>query len=164
MDSSATPHLTTLPIDSAALLARVSSPAAGAVVLFLGTVREMTGGRQTLRLHYECYPEMAEKKLAELEAEAHSRWPLVVAVVMHRLGRLELGEASVAVAVSSAHRDVAFEAGRWLIDTLKETVPVWKQEHWADGSTEWIHPGLAPKLDDAVSAADVRHAGAEELR
>jgi len=155
MDSEAsrtsTPHLTTAPIDSAALLARVSSPAAGAVVLFLGTVRELTAGRQTLRLHYDCYPAMAEKKLAELEQEAQSRWPLVAAAVIHRLGRLELGEASVAVAVSSAHRDVAFEAGRWLIDTLKEVVPVWKQEHWADGSTEWVHPGLDP--DAAATAA-----------
>jgi len=162
MDSAATPHLTTLPIDSAAFLARVSSPTAGAVVLFLGTVREMTAGRQTLRLHYECYPEMAEKKLAELEAEAHSRWPLVAVVVVHRLGRLELGEASVAVAVSSAHRDVAFEAGRWLIDTLKETVPVWKQEHWADGSREWIHPGLGTKVDEAATGANVRLTAVEE--
>lgn len=143
MDLSDTPHLTTSSIDSAELIARVSSPAAGAVVLFLGTVREMTAGRETLRLHYDCYPEMAERKLAELEAEATRRWSLVSVVVVHRLGRLELGEASVAVAVSSAHRDAAFEAGRWLIDTLKEVVPVWKQEHWADGTTEWVHPGLS---------------------
>lgn len=142
MDLAATPHLTPSPIDPAELLARVSSPAAGAVVLFLGTVRELTAGRRTLRLHYDCYPAMAEKKLAELEAEARSRWPLIGTAVIHRLGLLELGDASVGVAVSSAHRDVAFEAGRWLIDTLKEIVPVWKQEHWADGSTEWVHPGL----------------------
>lgn len=143
MDLSAAPHLTVDPIDSAALLARVSSPASGATVLFLGTVREMTSGRQTLRLHYDCYPEMAERKLAELEAEAIRRWDLASAAVIHRLGLLELSEASVAVAVSSAHRDAAFEAGRWLIDTLKEVVPVWKQEHWADGTTEWVHPGIA---------------------
>lgn len=142
MDLSSFPHLTTDPIDSAELIARVSGPAAGAVVLFLGTVRELTAGRRTLRLHYDCYPEMAERKLAELEVEAIQRWSLVGAVAIHRLGRLELSEASVAVAVSSAHRDAAFEAGRWLIDTLKEVVPVWKQEHWADGSTEWVHPGL----------------------
>lgn len=148
MDLSRFPHLTAAPIDSAELIARVSSPAAGAVVLFLGTVRELTAGRQTLRLHYDCYPEMAERKLAELEAEAIGRWSLVGTAVVHRLGRLELGEASVAVAVSSAHRDAAFEAGRWLIDTLKEVVPVWKQEHWADGSTEWVHPGLPEPAEE----------------
>lgn len=148
------PHLTVEPIDSAALVARVSSSAAGAVVLFLGTVREMTAGRQTLRLHYDCYPEMAERKLAELEAEAVRRWSLSAAAVVHRLGRLELGEASVAVAVGAAHREAAFEAGRWLIDTLKEVVPVWKQEHWADGTTEWVHPGLAkPAAQVAVQSA-----------
>lgn len=152
MDLSAAPHLTVEPIDAAALLARVASPTAGAVVLFLGTVREMTAGRQTLRLHYECYPEMAERKLAEICADALRRWPLVEVAVIHRLGRLELGEASVGVAVSAAHRDAAFEAGRWLIDTLKEVVPVWKQEHWADGSTEWVHPGLPADRQPSAAA------------
>ncbi len=133
--------LTHEPIDAAALLQRVTSPLAGAVVLFLGTVRELTGERRTLALNYECYPEMAERKLAELESEARRRWPLVECAIVHRLGRLELTEASVAVAVSSAHRADAFEAGKWLIDTLKVTVPIWKQEHWADGATEWVHPG-----------------------
>jgi molybdopterin synthase catalytic subunit len=134
--------LTRDPIDSAALLDRVTTPAAGAVVLFLGTVREFTAGRQTTALDYECYPEMAEKKLAELEAEARRRWTLVDVAIVHRLGRLELAEASVAVAVGSPHRDAAFEAGRWLIDTLKQVVPIWKQENWADGTTEWVHPGM----------------------
>jgi molybdopterin synthase catalytic subunit len=133
--------LTDQPIDTAALLAAVNSPQAGAVVLFLGTVREFTGERRTLALNYECYPEMAERKLAELETEARRRWTLVECAIVHRLGRLELAEISVAVAVSSAHRAVAFEAGQWLIDTLKEVVPIWKQELWADGTTEWVHPG-----------------------
>ncbi|MDZ4781491.1 MAG: molybdenum cofactor biosynthesis protein MoaE [Planctomycetia bacterium] len=133
--------LTHEPIDVAVLLQKVTTPLAGAVVLFLGTVREMTGERRTLALNYECYPEMAERKLAELETEARRRWPLVECAIVHRLGRLELTEASVAVAVSSAHRGDAFEAGKWLIDTLKVTVPIWKQELWADGSTEWVHPG-----------------------
>lgn len=133
--------LTHAPIDATALLAQVTSPLAGAVVLFLGTVRELTGDRRTTALNYECYPEMAEKKLAELEAEARRRWPLVACAIVHRLGRLELTEASVAVAVSSPHRADAFMAGQWLIDTLKETVPIWKQELWADGGTEWVHPG-----------------------
>jgi molybdopterin synthase catalytic subunit len=130
------------PIDTAALLAKVSSPLAGAVVLFLGTTRELTAGRRTESLDYECYPEMAEKKMAELEAEARRRWPLVECVIVHRLGHLELGEASVAIAVSSPHRNAAFEAGKWLIDTLKEVVPIWKKENWADGTSEWVHPGV----------------------
>jgi molybdopterin synthase catalytic subunit len=135
--------LTHDPIDTAALLSHVSSPRAGAVVLFLGTTRELTAGRRTASLDYECYPEMAQKKLAELETEARRRWPLVECAMVHRLGRLELGEASVAIAVSSPHRRAAFEAGQWLIDTIKEVVPIWKQENWADGSSEWVHPGVA---------------------
>src|SRR5688500_6828717 len=130
--------LTHQPINTTALLAQVNSPQAGAVVLFLGTVRELTGDRRTIALDYECYPEMAEKKLADLEAEARRRWPVVECVLVHRLGHLELGEASVAVAVSTPHRQDAFEAGKWLIDTLKEVVPVWKQENWSDGSKEWV--------------------------
>lgn len=134
--------LTTDPIDTQALLDRVSSPAAGAVVLFLGTVREMTGDRKTQRLEYEAYGPMAEKQLAELASQARARWPLVGCAVVHRTGQLELGEVSVAVAVSSPHRADAFEAGRWLIDTIKQVVPIWKKEVWADGQSQWVHPGL----------------------
>ncbi len=133
-------RLTREPIDTAALLDEVGSPQAGAVVLFLGTVREMTGSQQTLALDYEAYPEMALAKMAELEAAAREKWPLVGCAIVHRLGHLELGQASVAVAVSSPHRGEAFQAGQWLIDTLKQVVPVWKQEHWADGTHEWVHP------------------------
>ena len=130
------------PIDTAALLQRVGSPQAGAVVLFLGTVREMTAGRRTVALDYECYPQMARKKMAELEAKARSRWPIIECAIVHRLGHLELAEASVAVAVSTPHRHDAFAAGKWLIDTLKEVVPIWKKENWDDGTTEWVHPGM----------------------
>ena len=130
------------PIDTRQVLESVSSNDAGAVVLFLGTTREFTHGRRTTSLDYECYPEMAEKKLAELEAEARRRWPLTGCMVVHRLGHLELGEASIAIAVSSPHRQVAFEAGKWLIDTIKEVVPIWKRENWADGTSEWVHPGM----------------------
>lgn len=135
-------ELTNKPIDSAAVLAQVSSPHAGAVVLFVGTTRQFTHGRETASLDYECYPEMAQRKLVELEAEARRRWSIVECVIVHRVGHLELGEASVAVAVSTPHRRDAFEAGQWLIDTLKEVVPIWKKENWADGSTDWVHPGL----------------------
>jgi molybdopterin synthase catalytic subunit len=134
--------LTHEPIDPQQVLAEVQSALAGAVVLFLGTTREMTGERHTASLDYECYPEMAERKLEELEAEARRRWPLCACAIIHRLGHLGIGEASVAVAVSSPHRRDAFEAGQWLIDTLKQVVPIWKQENWADGTSEWVHPGL----------------------
>src|SRR5438270_7728461 len=95
------------PIDFAALTDSVRSNAAGAVVLFLGTVREMTDGRQTLALDYEAFPEMAEAKLEELLADARDKWPLIKAAIVHRLGRLELGDVSVAVAVSTPHRQQA---------------------------------------------------------
>ena len=128
-------------IDYQALTESVRSDLAGAVVLFLGTVREMTNGRQTVALDYEGYPEMAEAKLTELEAAARSQWPVTQVAIAHRLGKLELGEISVAVAVSCPHRKDAFDAGRFLIDELKETVPIWKKENWSDGTTEWVHPG-----------------------
>jgi len=127
-------------IDVAAVLYRVQSPAAGAVVLFLGTTREITAGRRTQSLEYECYPEMARRKLLELEAEARRRWPITACAIVHRLGHLELAEASVAVAVSTPHREDAFAAAKWLIDTIKEEVPIWKCENWADGTKEWVHP------------------------
>ena len=142
-------HLTHNPIDPAAVLASVQSPEAGAAVLFLGTVRRHTEGRETSSLDYEGFEPMAEQKLAELEHRASERWPLVGCTVIHRLGHLELGEASVAVAVSAAHRQIAFEAGQWLIDTLKQTVPIWKRENWADGTREWVHPGLESSEETA---------------
>lgn len=135
-------QLTREPIDEAALIARVRSAQAGAIVLFLGTTREFTAGRQTAALEYDCYAAMAEKKLAELETEARGRWPLVECAVVHRLGHVPLAETSVAIAVSSPHRQAAFDAGNWLIDTLKQVVPIWKQEQYADGKTEWVHPGM----------------------
>jgi molybdopterin synthase catalytic subunit len=134
-------RLTREPIDSAAVLTDVHSTAAGAAVLFVGQTREFTQGKQTTHLGYECYPAMAEKKLAELEAEARQRWPLIGCSIVHRLGRVDLGETSVAIAVSSPHRRDAFEAGQWLIDTLKKEVPIWKEEHWADGTREWMGTG-----------------------
>ena len=134
--------LTDQPISVPAVLERVQSPLAGAVVFFLGTTREVTGCRRTESLDYECYPEMATRKLAELEGEARRRWELIECAIVHRLGHIAIGEASVAVAVSSAHRQAAFEAGQWLIDSLKQSVPIWKKENWADGTTEWVHPGV----------------------
>jgi molybdopterin synthase catalytic subunit len=103
----------------------------------------MTNGRQTVALDYEAFPQMAEAQLEELLAEARRQWPIVNAGIIHRLGHLELGDISVAVAVSTPHRQQAFEAGKFLIDRLKEVVPIWKKENWADGGTEWVHPGTA---------------------
>jgi len=134
-------EITHKPIDYTALTESVRGPGCGAVLLFLGTVRDRTAGRETVALKYEAYPEMAVTKLRELEVEARRRWTVGHIGIVHRVGHLEVGEISVAVAVGSPHRQEAFEAGRYLIDTLKETVPIWKQEHWSDGSTEWVHPG-----------------------
>jgi len=134
-------QLTEQPIDTEAVLQAVRSSAAGAVVLFLGTVRELTDGRRTDSLDYECFAEMAQQQLDALEADARRRWPLLECAIAHRLGHLALGEISVAVAVSSAHRRAAFEAGGWLIDRIKEVVPIWKKENYADGTQDWVHPG-----------------------
>jgi len=133
-------RLTEDPIDHAALTEMVRSPNAGAVCTFLGTVREFTGDLRTLALDYEAYPEMALKTMGELEEEARRRWPIEHVALVHRVGRLEIGEVSVGIAVSCPHRGEAFDACRWLIDTLKAVVPIWKQEHGADGSRESTPP------------------------
>ena len=133
-------RLTRTAIDYQALTEQVRRADCGAAVLFLGTVRDLTGDRVTVALDYEAYPGMAEKKMAEIEADTCARWPVGAIAMEHRLGRLEVGEVSVAVAVSCPHRADAFAACRHAIDRLKELVPIWKQENWADGSKEWVHP------------------------
>lgn len=140
-------YLTFEPIDLDTLVRQASQSMAGAVVAFLGITRGITsdasdGQRFTERLAYDAYQQMAEAKLAELEVAARGRWPLVECLVVHRLGEVPVTEASVAVVASSPHRRDAFEAAEWLIDTLKQDVPIWKQEHYADGSEEWVHPGI----------------------
>ncbi len=132
--------LTTQPIDINAVTDAVRDHRAGAVVLFLGTVREFTGSLRTSSLDYEAFDEMAVASMQQITQEARSRWSLVKAAVVHRTGPLDLGEIAVAVAVSSAHRGPAFEAGQWIMDTIKQQTPVWKKELYADGTTEWIHP------------------------
>jgi molybdopterin synthase catalytic subunit len=134
-------RLTRHPIDYHTLTEQVRRGNCGAVVTFLGTVRDLTGDKVTVALDYEAYAGMAEKKLTEIEADTRQRWPVGDLVLQHRLGRLEVGDVSVAVAVSCPHRAQAFEACRHAIDRLKELVPIWKKENWADGSTEWVHPG-----------------------
>ena len=135
-------ELTTETIDYHALTEAVRSNNSGAVLLFLGTVREMTGDKQTDSLEYQAYPAMAKAKMSELIQEARDRWPIERAGIIHRFGHLDLGEISVAIAVSCPHRVDAFAAGRHLIDRLKQVVPIWKKENWHDGSTEWVHPGI----------------------
>ncbi|MDE2507077.1 MAG: molybdenum cofactor biosynthesis protein MoaE [Planctomycetota bacterium] len=135
-------EITSEPLDFAALAASVRTNQAGAVCVFMGTVREMTAGRRTVHLEYEAHVEMARKQMADLETEARARWPILEAALAHRVGTLELGAISVVVAVSCPHRADAFEACRWLIDELKRVVPIWKKEVWADGEQAWIHPGL----------------------
>ncbi len=132
----------------------VRSHNAGAVVLFLGTVREFTGDAQTSSLEYDAYPTMAIQAMEQLRAEATERWSLQDVAIVHRTGHLDLGEIAVAVAVSSAHRREAFEAGQWLIDTLKQRVPIWKKELYADGKTEWVHP---TQKSPPVTTSDVRN-------
>jgi len=120
-------------IDTAALLKRIKCPADGAVVVFEGIVRDNSRGRRTLFLDYEAYEEMALKQMQSLVEQALSRFPIREALIVHRLGRLAIGEASVVIMVASAHRAAAFDAARYLIDRLKQTVPIWKKEHFADG-------------------------------
>jgi len=134
-------RLTRDEIDDAALTDSVRRADCGAVVTFLGTVRELTDGQVTTALDYEAYPSMAEKKMQEIERETRERWPVGEIMIVHRLGHLDVGDVSVAVAVSCPHRGQAFDACRYAIDRLKETVPIWKKENWADGRTEWVHPG-----------------------
>ena len=135
-------RLTHEPIDYHALTESVRSPHCGAVALFLGTVRDLTGEQVTVFLDYEAYAPMAEKKLAEIEAELRQRWPVEHVALVHRLGRLAVGDVSVAVAVSSPHRGDSFEACRYAIDTLKELVPIWKRENAPDGSGDWVHQSI----------------------
>ncbi len=138
-------RMTEEPLSEAAVTAAVANPEAGGVVVFSGVVRNETGGRRVKFLEYEAHAPMAEAKMREIGDMVHARWPGVRAVAMvHRVGRLEIGEASVVIAVSAAHRAEAFEACRYAIDRLKETVPVWKKEHFEDGEV-WI--GLQSECD-----------------
>lgn len=129
------------PIEETQLRAAVADPGAGAVLIFLGTTREQSGGRQVEYLEYEAYPAMAEQGMATIAAEIRARWPEVKGVAMiHRVGRLEIGEASIGIAIATPHRAAAFAACRYAIDRAKETLPIWKKEVW-EGGEEWIEEG-----------------------
>lgn len=168
-------EITEMPIDIGVVLNSVSDESSGAAVLFLGTTRRWTecpadsqahAGEQpqtleTSHLIYEAYRPMAEAKLRELAVEACRRWPICKVSIVHRAGRVDPREPSVAIAVSTPHRREAFEAGHWLIDTVKHEVPIWKQEHYVQNGPEWIHPSAGSchcdhfPLDAAGSLTDV---------
>jgi len=133
--------LTDAAIDGDSLLARAMRPSCGAVLLFLGTTRQWTKDEETDFLFYEAYHEMAVDQLKALATEAVNKWGLEWVEIVHRLGRVDLASASVAVVVASPHRKESFDAGEWIMDRLKESVPIWKQDHSPDSNkAEWKHP------------------------
>lgn len=140
-------EIDTEPIDPAGLVARVSGPGQGAVVLFLGTVRDHNRGRPVVRLHYEAYAPMARKELAAVCGEAAAAFGLTRVAAVHRTGTLYPGQASLGVAVASPHRDASYQGSRWIVEEVKKRLPVWKREVYADGTETWLdgHPaGVNP--------------------
>lgn len=130
-------QLTRDPLDRDALVAAVSHPSAGGIVVFEGVVRDNARGKQVRYLEYDVYEEMAEQQIRAIAAEAERRWGVDRIAIAHRFGRLEIGEASVIIVVASPHRGEAFDACRYIIDTLKTTVPIWKKEVATNGE-EWV--------------------------
>jgi MoaE-MoaD fusion protein len=142
-------------IDTETVLAKLKQPSDGAAVVFEGVVRDNTRGRRTLYLNYEAYEEMALKQMDALAGQALQQFPIRDVSIVHRLGRLEIGETSVLIVVASAHRAAAFDACRWLIDTLKRTVPIWKKEYFEDGAV-WADGEPFPS---GIPRAEGSHSG-----
>ncbi len=130
-------EITASPVSLDRVVKAVRRPSCGAVVSFLGTVREFSQDRTVDHLEFEAYPEMAEGKLRQIGEEIAARWPGTATAISHRVGRMEVGDAIVAIAVSAPHRREAFEACSYAIDRLKRIVPVWKKEVWSDGAA-WV--------------------------
>jgi MoaE-MoaD fusion protein len=151
--------LTRDPINSAALVNHVRTPADGAVVTFDGCVRNQSHDRRTLYLDYEAYESMAVAKLHEIAAAARAQFAIDRVAIAHRLGRLEIGETSVFIAVSSPNRPAAFEGCRYIIDTLKRTVPIWKKEYFEDGAV-WADGELPPAPPNVADAPPTAHESA----
>jgi molybdopterin synthase catalytic subunit len=128
------------PIDAEAMLREVAAPARGAVLLFLGVVRDVNDGREVTGIEYSAYEAMAARELEAIATEASERFGSSGIAIVHRLGTLGLEEASVGIAVAHAHRDEAYALSRWIIEELKRRVPIWKREHYADGTREWVDP------------------------
>jgi molybdopterin synthase catalytic subunit len=135
--------ITTEPIDTGRVLSATGSPADGAILLFLGIVRRENGGREVTGMRYDAYGSMAERVLREIAGEAANTYGATHVAAVHRTGDLAIGDVSVAVAVSTPHRADAFTAGRWVIDELKRRLPVWKKEHYVDGS-RWLDGSSPP--------------------
>jgi molybdopterin synthase catalytic subunit len=128
------------PIDPSAIIRDVSNPANGAVLLFLGAVRQVNDGRDVTGIDYAAYEAMAQRELESIVVEAAERYGTADVAVQHRLGELAVEEVSVAIAVGHAHRDEAYAVSRFVIEELKRRVPIWKREHYADGTREWVDP------------------------
>jgi len=135
------------PIDIAAMLAKVAKHANGATVLFIGTVRDLNDGRPVSGMEYTAYRAMAERELADIAGEAHDRFATDDIAIEHRLGTLDLGDTSVAIAVAHPHRGAAYDASRYIIEELKKRVPIWKLEHYVDGTREWVNAGSVGRED-----------------
>ena len=130
-------QITQTPISADEVIGKLSDPAVGAITTFVGVVRGVTGERETLYLEYEAYPEMAEGVLAQVGQEVQERWAEIrQVVVIHRVGRLEIGDTAIVIALSASHRRQVFDALHYAIDRIKTIVPIWKKEDWADGA-EW---------------------------
>ena len=125
------------PIDTDAVIEKVIRRNAGAVSVFVGTVRELTHGKKTLYLTYEAYEEMAVKQLAAIADEVTNKWGDVVVAITHRIGKLDISDKAVVIAVSTPHRKAAYAANAYIMERIKEVVPIWKKEHWEDGSF-WV--------------------------
>ncbi|GAB6166361.1 molybdenum cofactor biosynthesis protein MoaE [Thermostilla marina] len=141
-------ELTHEKLEEQAVLDSVRSNLAGAIVVFVGTTRELTGDRRTVSLDYEAFEELAVSELNRLGCEAEKKWHLTGCRIVHRLGNVPVEESSIVIAASAPHRRNAFEAVAWLIDEIKKTVPIWKRERYADGTEEWVHP---TRSEDAAS-------------
>jgi len=124
-------------LDPTPLLAYAQTPSDGAVVTFTGVARNQFGGRATAFLSYEAYAEMAAPVLAQIAVEARQRWPIGRVAIHHRVGTLQIGETAVIIVVAAPHRREAFAAAEFIMDRIKEVAPIWKREHWADGTAEW---------------------------
>lgn len=140
-------EIVTRPIDVAAVAAAVTQPGTGATVTFIGTTRDRNDGRVVTQLEYEAYPEMALAEMRKIGEAAQQRWPVAQIAIVHRIGVVPIGEASVTIAVSAAHRHAAFEACHFAIDRLKEVVPIWKKEHF-EGGEVWIGSQTGERFAD----------------
>jgi len=144
------------PLDTAGLLARVGAPEDGAAILFVGIVRDHADGRPVTGMRYDAYEDMARPVLAEIAREAAERLGTDRVAVEHRVGDLDIGEPSVAIAVSSPHREEAYAASRYVIEEIKRRLPVWKKERYADGDEAWVEGAVPPVAADRAVEEGVR--------